>query len=67
MSEKVSPDENKRGIFQYNIVENTIGKLVKTAGDRHNIAWKIGHRRMIKCGCDYTSFKEIVNQRMETG
>ena len=67
LSEKASPDENKRKIFKYNIVENTIRKLGKTVGDRHNTARKIGHRMMIKCGCHYTSFKEIVNQRMETG
>lgn len=67
LSEKASPDEKKRKIFKYNIVENTIRKLVKTVGGRHNIARKIGHRMMIKYGCHYTSFKEIVNQRMETG
>jgi hypothetical protein len=67
LSEKASPDENKRKIFKYNIGENTIRKLGKTIGDRHNIAWKIGHRMMIKSGCHYTSFEEIVNQRMETG
>ena len=53
--------------FKYNIVENTIRKLGKTVGDQHNTARKIGHRMMIKCVCHYTSFKEIVNQRMETG
>jgi len=70
LSEKASPDENKqnkRKIFKYNIVENTIRKLGKIVGDRYNTARKIGYRMMIKYGCHYTSFKEIVNQRMETG
>jgi len=67
LSEKASPDENKRKIFKYNIVENAIRKLGKIVGDRYNTARKIGYRMMIKCGCHYTSFKEIVNQRMETG
>jgi hypothetical protein len=57
LSEKASPDENKREIFKYNIVENTIRKLGKTVGDRHNIARKIGHRMMIKCVYHYTSFE----------
>jgi len=67
LSEKASPDENKREIFKYNIVENTIRELGKTVGDRHNTARKIAQRMMIKCGCHYTSFEEIVNRRMETG